>query len=75
MFSFMGLSIRNSKTRFFHFSVNAAASKKAIRTKLKRTRPEAPQLDRLHHLGTLEKRKRKSPLSYLTTNDFQKKSL
>ena len=68
----MGLSIRNLKTHFFHFSVNAAASQKVIRTKLKRTRT---QLESLHHLGKLEKRKPKSPLSYLTTYDFQKKSL
>ena len=67
----MALSIRTSKTHFFHFSVNAAASQKAIRTKLKRTRPKALQLESLHHLGKLEKRKPKSPLSYLTTYNFQ----
>jgi hypothetical protein len=67
----MGLSIRNSKTHFFHFSVNAAASQKAIRTKLKgTTRTKAPQHESLNHFGTLE-----VSLSYQTTYNFQKNSL
>ena len=70
----MGLSIRNSKTHFFHFSVNATASQKAIRTKLKRTtRPKAPQHESLHYLGILEKENQNHPFHTLQHIIFKNK--
>ena len=69
----MGLSIRNSKTHFFHFFVNATSTQKAIRTKMKRTtRPKAPH-ESLHYLGTLEKENQNHPFHILQHIIFKNK--